>query len=222
MLWNCKDSSSTNDSASVEKASKSCACIKSSMEELDFFTEDFFTEFAQPDVAEIDIYKSKTLVMHKSSWEVDNISHYYGIEDVETLDDLKKSRKRMFEEYPDWTMVDYVKNTYKSMTKEEVERYEAILHEQAEKQKESMGDVNKDAQKAIESAALSMEQNAYRAVENLGDYAVWNHKSNDLYVVCGDVLFQIRGQVGPWGKHDKDKGLELATTVTNKIINQCQ
>src|SRR5690606_20318000 len=139
MMWNCKDTASTNDSASAETSSKSCACIKSSMDELSFFTEDFFTEFAQSDVAEIDIYKSKTLVMHKSSWEVDNISYYYGIENIETLDDLKKSRKRMFEEYPDWTMVDYVKNTYKSMTKEEVERYEAILHEQAEKQKESMG-----------------------------------------------------------------------------------
>jgi len=221
-MWNCKDTPSTNDSIAFETTSKGCSCITSSQDELDFFTEDFFNEFAQPDVAKIDTYKSKTLVMYKSNWDVDKTPHFFNIEDIETLDELKKSRKFMFEKNPDWTMVDYVKNTYKSMTKEEVEHYEAILHEQAEKQKESMGDVNKDAQKAIESTALAMEQNAYRTIENLGDYAVWNHKSNDLYVVCGDVLFQIRGQVGPWGKHDKEKGLELATTVTKKIINQCQ
>jgi len=222
MLWGCKDKVSTEDSTSIETTSKSCSCITSSIDELSFFTDDFFTEFTQSNIAKIDIYKSKTLVMHKSSWKIDNTPYYFGIEEIEILDDLKKSRKILFEQNPEWTMVDYVKNTYKSMTKEEAERFEAILNEQLEKQKESTNDVEKNTQKTLQTNALEKEQNAYITIEGLGDYAVWNHKSNDLYVVCGDVLFTIRGQVGPWGKHDKNKGLELAKKVTTKIMNQCQ
>lgn len=226
VFFSCKESINANDSsennAESKTASKSCNCIKSAQDPLDFFTEEFLADLAEPAVPVIEIHKLKNYTMYKSHWKIDDSVSFFSIEEIETLTDLKNKRKSLFKKNPDLTMVEYVKNTYKSMTEEEVKKYEALLNEEAQKQKSTDTEADEETRKTLQKSMLSMQKAAYTQIENLGDYAVYNKKSNDLHVVCGDIHFHIRGQVGPWGNHDLERGLALAKLGAKKIINQCR
>ncbi|UPQ78091.1 hypothetical protein M0M57_10700 [Flavobacterium azooxidireducens] len=220
----CKESTNPNDSSNsnLQTVTKGCNCIKSSQDPLDFFTEEFLADLAEPAIPVVEIHKLKNYTMYKSHWKIDDSVSFFSVEEIETLSDLKSKRKSLFKNNPDLTMVEYIKTYYKSMTEEEVKKYEALLDEEAQKQNNTENEVDEETRKKLQNSALSMQKAAYTQIENLGDYAVYNKKSNDLHVVCGDIHFHIRGQVGPWGEHDKEKGLELAKLGAKKIINQCR
>jgi len=223
VLWGCNKSDKDSNSFSQETSSKSCTCVSSATDDLNFFTAEFLSEFSQPAVAKVETHKHKTFTTHSSIWQIDGTAFHFSIEEIEVFKELKEKRKSLFKNKPDdWTMVDYVQNTYKSITKEEADKYEEMMKEEANKQNEAMTKQDEAIQDKLQSSLLAMQQSAYVAIDNLGDYAVYNKKSNDLYVVCGEILFHVRGQVGPWGSHDKEKGLELAKKVMEKIIRQCQ
>ncbi len=224
-LLSCKDATTKERVANqgqTNKVSKSCNCIESSTDQLDFFTVEFLSDLAKPAIPAVEIHKTKNYTMYKSNWKIGNSVSFFSIEEIETLTDLKNKRKYIFKKNPDLTMVEYVKNTYKSMTQEEADKYEALLNEQAEKQNQTTNEVDGETRKTLQNTALSMQKAAYTQIDGLGDYAVYNKKSNDLHVVCGELHLHIRGQVGPWGNHDKEKGIALAKLGAKKIIDRCQ
>jgi hypothetical protein len=68
---------------------------------------------------------------------------------------------------------------------------------------------------------MDMEQNAYIPLDTQADYAVYNRKSFDLYLVVGDVMITLGAQVGPYGSVDETKSIELARKLADKVAGVC-
>lgn len=223
-LYSCENKNlKTEDSeivSSSEKQKNNCSCLETYKGDARFFDNEFVSEFTENNPAKVEKAGSGKYIYYTASWKKENKPYFLTLESLQTLDELKKQYEYVFKDR-DMNLVDYVKRTYRNQTDEETEKNAKILNEQSEK---NQSDLDKDGKKVkdkLQNTLLEMEQNAYTEISELGDYAVYNNKSNDLYVVCGNVLFQIRGQVGPWGKVEKEKGLELAIKASRKMINLC-
>lgn len=204
----------TNDASS-------CSCLENYNGDATFFNRDFVADIAGNPNPTLNKGGSGKYTYYTSSWEDNGVTSFFSLENLETFSEIKDSYPYAFKDGQLKTLVDYVKKTYRNQSDEETAKNDQILNEQYEKQTKDKDPESEATKSTLQNTLLDSEHNAYQTIENLGDYAVFNKKTNDVYVVCGDVLLQLRGQVGPRGKHDAAKGLELAIRGAKKIINQC-
>lgn len=209
--------------ADSKSTSNSCSCLEDYNGDATFFDSNFIAEIAGASKPKIEKAGSGKYIYYNAIWEDNGLNNFLSLENLETFSEIKDSYPYVFKDGELKTLVDYVKKTYRNQSDEETAKNAAILNEQYEKNnkdnplaKESEGAKNK-----LQNTVLDMEQNAYIEIENLGDYATFNQKTQRLFVVCGDVFFELGGQVGPWGNQDKEKGKALAIKGAKKIINIC-
>ncbi len=221
----CQNNKNEAQQTSDETGSSNpCSCLESYKGDATFFDSDFVAGLAGTSTPKVEKGGSGKYTYYNASWKENGVNMHLGLENLETFSEIKESYPYAFNDGKLKTMTDYVKKTYRNQSDEETARNAKTLNEQYEKQNKDnpLAKESEGAKNTLQNTLLDMEQNAYVEIKNLGDYAVYNQKSNDLYVVCGNVLLQLRGQVGAWGKHDKEKGLELAIKGAEKIIKQCQ
>lgn len=213
----------TQEPNNKTNANKSCSCLENYQGDATFFDSAFVAEFAGDSKTTLNKGGSGKYTYYNAGWEENGVNVFLSLESFETLVEIKESYPYIFKNEQEKTLVDYVKQTYRNQSDEEIAKNSELLNEQYEKQNKNapLDKESESAKSTLQNTLLDSEQNAYESIKSLGDYAVFNKKSNDLYVVCGEVLLQLRGQVGPWGKHDEAKGLELAIKAANKIIKQC-
>ncbi len=121
------------------------------------------------------------------------------------------------------------------------ESYRIVTEEEIKLAKEALDNVvdgksgNKDAEKAMEKATehkVSKEtikntgndilgiikevSAANTVVTGLGDAAVWNFVSNDLFVLHKGVKFEVKVDIGSDGEKNKTIALQLANIILNK------
>jgi len=58
----------------------------------------------------------------------------------------------------------------------------------------------------------------YRTVEGLGDAAVWNVVTNELYVLQNGVKFEIRTDIA----NDTEKNKSVAVKLAEIVLNKCK
>jgi hypothetical protein len=120
--------------------------------------------------------------------------------------------------------------SYREVTDEQMQAANDALDEIAEG---NSGDANADkAMKKAKEQNISKDQikktggtltgafkevsKGYRTVEGLGDAAVWNLVTNDLYVLQNGVKFEIRTDVSNDTEHNKTVAVKLAQIVLSK------
>lgn len=210
----------SKENPATKQETASCECLEKYDTDPTFFNEEFVSEFAKTNPAKVEKNGKGNYIYYTASWEKDSQPYFLSIESLTHLDNLKKQYEYVFKN-KDLTLVEYVQKTYANKTDEEIEKSKALLNEQYEKQNPELDENQEQVKNEMQDTFLDMEKNAYTEIPDLGDYAVYNSKTNDLYVVCRNVFFQIRGQVGPWGKNDRQKGVELAVNASRKMINLC-
>lgn len=201
----------------------SCSCLEGYNGDPTFFDNDFVADIAGSSTVTIEKGGSRKNIIYTAMWNESDVNAFLSFENIETFSELKESYPYVFKDGKTKTLIDYVKKTYRNQSDEETARIAATLNEQYEKQNKNntLAKESETAKNTLQNKVLDMEQNAYSEVENLGDYAVFNIKSQRLYVVCGNVFFELGGQVGPWGKQDREKGKALAIKGARKIVNKC-
>ncbi|MBA3985293.1 MAG: hypothetical protein H0X63_01640 [Flavobacteriales bacterium] len=222
---NSNNSQTPDSDQASEGTSKgiSCNCLENYNGDATFFDADFASEFANGETVKIEKAGSKKHIYYTAMWDDGDNTAFLSLDSFSTLAELQESYPYVFGKKKDLSLVDYVKKTYRNQSDEETAKHAALLDEQYEKQNKnnSLNEVNAKAKNSLQNTLLDMEQNAYGEIEGLADYAVYNSKSKKLYVVCGNVFFEISGQVGPWNSQDVVKGKELALMGAKKIINTC-
>ncbi len=123
-------------------------------------------------------------------------------------------------------------NSYRAITDEEMQVANDALDEIAEG---NSGDAEADAAvKKAKELNVSKEQikktggaltgmfkevsEGYRTVEDLGDAAVWNVVTNELYVLQNGVKFEIRTDIS----NDTEKNKTVAVKLAEIVLNKCK
>lgn len=121
---------------------------------------------------------------------------------------------------------------YKVISDEEMKVAKDALNDAAERKS---GDAEADAAvKKAEDLNVSKEQvkktggkimdafkevsKGYKKVENLGDAAVWNTVTNELYVLQNGVKFEIRSDIS----NDDEKNKSVAIALAKIVLNKCK
>lgn len=87
------------------------------------------------------------------------------------------------------------------------------------KKLEEMGISKEDQKKMMESltaGAQKMSQ-GFSAVEKVGDTAMWNSRTNCLYVFKDGAMFEVMAEMS-----DKERNREVATHIARQILKKCK
>lgn len=122
--------------------------------------------------------------------------------------------------------------SYREVTEEQMQAANDALKEIAEGNS-SDADADKAMKKAKEqniskdevkktggtlTDAFKEVSKGYRAVEGIGDAAVWNVVTNELYVLQNGVKFEIRTDIA----NDTEKNKSVAVKLAEIVLNKCK
>ena len=124
------------------------------------------------------------------------------------------------------------RDSYRAVTKEEDEALDRVLEDMEEgkvsepEAKQAMENlkkagVNKEASKKATGTlrdAFKKVAEGYRAVEGIGDAAVWNVETNELIVLDNGVKFELQVDVKDSMEGNRDAAIALA----GKMLSVCQ
>jgi hypothetical protein len=202
--------------SSSKKVNDSCLMDFTEENEGKFFTNELIKDLANGNPITADHYEPAHL--YKYNWKVDGLIHFIEFDEMQTAEDLRLKRNELNKDIPN-LVVEHVKDLYRDKTPEEQARLNKLFDEQIEISTDA--NAKSESNQTIQNKVMDMEQNAYIPLDTQADYAVYNRKSFDLYLVVGDVMITLGAQVGPYGSVDEAKSIELARKLANMVAGVC-
>jgi hypothetical protein len=125
----------------------------------------------------------------------------------------------------DFIQLSWVKNTtlkefkfnYHTPTAEELANADKAMNDKADEMQQQGKVDASQAEMAKEMASEMAKGLSYDEIKGVGEYAVWNNKHKELIVFYKGIQFQITAELSDDEKINKQKSIETAKLISNKL-----